>query len=158
MEVKFIILAILLSIFLSSWFISKSSLRNKINMDEKLFLVVNLVLLFFSICGFVLTIFLGDAIMSSHVFEIILLPVLFAFVLTGLSKKDPQAEEKYDEKQIVDMRNAVTVSWISVIATSFVLYAMYSAGNIVGLIFFPIIIFVAMITYAGSLLYFFKMS
>ncbi len=158
MEVKIIILAILLILFISAWIISKSNLSQKIKMNDKLFLIANLVLLLCSLFGFILTLIIGNQILQSHLFEIILIPALIAFLITGISTKKENAEEQYDEKQKSDMRDAATFSWMMIIITTFVLYAMYSAGNIGGLIFFPIILFIAFTAYAGSLIYFYKLG
>lgn len=157
MEVKLILLAILVILFIFAWLISKSGLSKRIKMTGTFFLFTNLALFISSIVGFFLTIVMGEDILNTHVFEIVLIPALFAFVLTGISTKKENAEELYDEKQSSDMKDAASFSWMFVIITTFILYAMYSAGNIVGLIFFPIILFVAFASYAGSLLFFYKM-
>lgn len=156
MEVKFIILAILIILFLAAWISPKTEAGKKVKMNEKLFVISNLILFICGITGFVLTIILGDRIMSTHIFEILLLPAVFAFVLIGVSKTGKGFEEKYDEKQKSDMRDAAVFSWMSIILATFILYAAYSAGNVTGLLFFPIIIYLAFTTYAGSLLYFYK--
>ena len=156
MEVKLIIIALLLILFAVTWILSKTNSSKKVRMGEKLFLSTNWVLLLCSGAGFILTLFLGKEIVSSHLFEILLLPALFAFLLTSISEKKVNAEEKYDEKQKSDMKDASVVSWMSIIITLFVLYAMYAAGNMSGIVFFPIVLFVAFSVYAGSLLYFYK--
>lgn len=158
MEVKFIILAVLIILFVLAVIISKSGFSKKIKMSEKLFLVSNFVLLLCSGGGFILTIFIGEEILSSHIFEIILIPALIAFVVTGISTKDENAEEQYDEKQKSDMKDAATFSWMLIIIATFLLYTFYSSGTLTGLIFFPLILFVAFISYAGSLLYFYKLG
>lgn len=158
MEVKFILLAILIILFASAWVISKSQLSKKIKMTETFFLFANLILFISSITGFILTLIMGEKILTTHVFELVLIPALFAFIVTGISTKKENADELYDEKQKSDMKDAAAFSWMIVIITTFVLYAMYSAENISGLIFFPIILFVAFASYAGSLLYFNKMG
>ncbi len=158
MEIKFIILALLLLLFIGAWWFSKSKLQNKLKMNEQLFMAANSILLFCSLGGLIVTFLIGETIITSHAFEIILIPALIAFVITGVSKNPDGSKEHYDEKQKSNMKDAATFSWMLVILTSFVLYALYSAGNVYGIIFFPIILFVAFASYAGSLIYFFKMD
>lgn len=115
MEVKFILLFILVLLFLGAWVFSNSSFAKKLIMSERLFQVTNIVLLICSSAGFVLTIIMGDEILTSHIFEILLLPALVAFVLTGLAHKSKTADEKFDEKQQSNMKDAASFSWMVVI-------------------------------------------
>lgn len=156
MEVKFILLFILVLLFLGAWVFSNSFFAKKLIMSERLFQVTNIVLLICSSAGFVLTIIMGDEILTSHIFEILLIPALVAFVLTGLAHKSKTADEKFDEKQQSNMKDAASFSWMVVIFATFIIYAIYYAGNFSGLIFFPLLIYTAFTAYSGSLLYFYK--
>lgn len=156
MEIKIILLSILILLFLGAWQLSNSKFSKKIIMNDRIFDVTNIALLICSCTGLILTVIMGEEILKKHVFEIVLLPAVIAFVLSGISGKPKNAEEKFDEKQQVNMKDAAAFSWIVIIVSLFIIYAIYYAGNLSGLLFFPLIIYIAFAAYSGSLIFFNK--
>jgi hypothetical protein len=158
MEIKLILISFLILLFSGAWVLSNSELGKRIIMGDRLFLITNIVLFLCSTAGFIITIIIGEEVMSSHIFEILLLPALVAFVLTGISRKQKNAEEHFDEKQQSNMKDAAAFSWMVIIFAMFIIYAVYYAGNLTGLLFFPLIIYIAFGAYSGSLIFFYRIG
>ncbi len=158
MEIKFFLLAFLILLFTGSWVLSSSKFGEKIIMSDRIFNLTNFTLLICSAAGLIATLVLKNEILTSHLFEILLLPALVAFLVSGLSRKVKNADDKFDEKQQCNMKDAAAFSWMVVIIAIFIIYAAYSAGNISGLLFFPLIIYIAFTAYSGSLIYFYKIG
>lgn len=158
MEVKIIIIVLLLLLFTGAWIISNSEFAHKIIMSDKLFYGTNVVLLICSGLGLILTIILGDEILTTHLFEILLIPALAAFLLTAVSKNRKNSEDKYDEKQQSNMKEAAAFSWMILLIAMFITYAFYYAGNVTGLVFFPLLLNIAFVSYSASLIYFYKLG
>ncbi len=156
MNIKLFLAATLVLLALLYWILPRTKLSRKFKMNIGLFYIMNVIGIVCGTLGIIVSFVWPDLVLERHYFELILLPILFAYVYTAIIKKVGDAKELYDEKQNLNMTQAAAVTWPMSILFVFLLYAMYQEGILTGLIFFPIFLYFSFTFYSVSTLYFFK--
>jgi hypothetical protein len=125
-------------------------------MNENLFYTINIIGIICGLAGLVVSVGWGEMILTSHYFEIILLPAFLIYVYSLMIMRVQGTDNIYDEKQNYDMTRAAAISLPFSIVIMFLLYAMYKEEIFEGLVWFPIYIFLTLTIYSISALIFFK--
>ena len=128
-------------------------------MSVSTFYIINIVGIVFGTLGIIASLVWPDQILEQHYFELILLPVLFAYLYTAIIMKVHDAgkfDELYDEKQNLNMTQAAALTWPASIGVVFILYILYQEEILTGMIFFPVFLYFTFTFYSASTLYFFK--
>jgi hypothetical protein len=152
MNIKLFILIALIFIFGAFFIIPKTGLAKKIRMNESLYMIMNIIGALSGITGLFASFIWGDYILTSHYYELILLPVFIIFLYSLLIIKIREGEEPYDEKQELEMTRAAALTLPFSFIGMFFIYAMYKETVITGLLWFPVYIFLTITVYSSAVI------
>jgi len=156
MNIKLFLIMILLLSALVYWLLPKTKFAKHLKMNEKLFYTMNIIGIICGITGLVVSFYWGEVILTSHYFEIILLPAFLIYLYSAVIMKVQGTDNLYDEKQNYDMTRAAAISLPYSMVAMFLLYAMYKEVIFEGLLWFPIYVFFTLTVYSTSTLLYFK--
>ena len=155
MTIKIFLIAFLLAAFVAYWLLPKTSWARRLRMSESLFYGMNILGVVFGLVGVVASVSWPKTILAGHYFELILLPVLLIYLYSGVAKKAAR-EDVYDEKQVHDMTKAAALAWEGSVAVILVVYALFKASILHGLVWFPVFVFATLVVYSASTLFYFR--
>ena len=156
MEIKFVVLILLILALLMFWMAPKMSFVRKLKMNHAVFYVINVIGILVGVAGLGLTFGLKAAIMEKHYFEMLLFPVFLSYLFLALLFRLKGEDAVLDEKQNLNMTQAAAVSFTAIIVFCFFLYAFDKTGQVVGQIFFPVIMFFSILVFSATTLYYFR--
>jgi len=156
MNIKLIIFLVLLIGGAVYLVLPKTKFAKKLKNNIILFYMVNSLGIIFGLLGLIVAIFYPEVIIRKHYFELILVPVLFAYLYSSMLQRVKGPKSIFDEKQKHNMTQAAALTWIVSIFVVFLLYIVYREGILFGFSFFPIYIFFSFTFYSASTLYFFR--
>lgn len=158
MNVKATLIAVLLLGVLAYWLLPNTKLLKRFKMNTQVFYLMNILGIAFGTLGLIMSLGWPNAILQKHYFELILLPILFVYLYTGMASRATESGEIYDEKQNLNMTQAAALTWPASMFMVFVLYAVYQEGILSGPVFFPILLYSSFVFYSASTLYYFVRS
>ena len=156
MSIKLFFALALLIAFLLYWLLPRTRLGIRLKMSEPLFYVINITGIVCGVVGLIVSFGWPQLILTHHYYELILLPVLFVYLYSGVIMKARKEDEVYDEKQIRDMTCAAAKVLPYSILAMFLLYLLYKENILQGLVWFPIYIFFTLAVYSGGTLFYFR--
>ena len=159
METKYIILLVLVAAGVAVWLLPKAAFASRISMSERSYTIIHAIGLICGCTGFIVTIMFPSSILSEHIYELLLLPVVAAYaVYPAIVARVRRSSELYDEKQIWDTTRAAALSLGATMMTMFVVYAFYNEHVLTGTIWFPLLMFSVVAWYSGGTLLFHRSS
>jgi len=158
MNIKLFLIVILGLSFFLYWLLPKTQLAKYLKMNEKFFYVMNIIGIICGISGLITTLVWGEYILTSHYYEIILLPAFLIYFYSLIIMKVKGADNVYDEKQTYDMTRAAAISLPYTVGVMFLLFAMSKEIIVEGLVWFPFYIYFTLTIYSVSTLVYFKKS
>ena len=156
MNIKLFLVIILTMAVLVYFILPRTKFSVKLKMNTKLFYLTNIIGIVFSLIGLIVSFGWQQLILEEHLFELILLPIVFIYLYTAMIFKVQGTDKVYDEKQNQNLLQAAAITLPISIGTVFFLYLMYDEGILSGLVFFPIILYFSFTVYSASALYYFR--
>ena len=158
MNIKLFLVIVLTIAVLVYFILPRTKFSAKLKMNTKLFYLTNIIGVIFSLIGLVVYFGWQQLILEEHLFELILLPIVFIYLYTAMIFKVQGTDKVYDEKQNQNLLQAAAITFPILIVAVFFLYLMYDEKILSGLVFFPIILYLSFAVYSASALYYFRNS
>ncbi len=154
MYAKGIILIILVLAALAVWIIPRTSFAARLTFSERTYRTIHWIGAICAVAGIVLTFLLQSALLEEHVYEFILLPVLFAYaVYPAIVARSRNTTELLDEKQLWDTTQAAAFSLTGTVLLMSLVFAFYGEGVLSGTVWYPILMYGAVGWYSAATLY-----
>jgi hypothetical protein len=141
MPVKLFLLIALILTGLLLWLLPKSRFASRFRLGDRAFQTIQVIGIFFGFCGLIASFIWQEAILASHLYELLLFPVFLAYMYLLLVYRIHHSEEILDEKQLHDMALAGGNTFAWSILWAFLLHALYREGILAGTVFFPLFVF-----------------
>ncbi len=154
--IKIILLLVIVLAILSYWLIPKSKIRSRFHMNEDLFIMTQYIGVLCGLAGLLITFIYPKYIIELHLWELLIMPYFIIQVYWLTVMKIRRSGEILDEKQEYDMGKAGGITFgISVPAMVFV-FILYQNKIVDGLIWFPYYLFITILIFSASTLFYFK--
>lgn len=154
--IKFGLLIIIILAGLSYWLIPKLKLRSKFHMNEKVFVITQLIGIVCGIAGLFITFIYPQYIIEWHLWELLIIPYFIIHVYWLIVMKIVKSSAIFDEKQEYDMGKAGGVTVGITFPAMVLVFILYQNEIVSGLIWFPYFIFVSVLVFSFSSLIRFK--
>jgi hypothetical protein len=141
---------------LSYWLIPKSKLGSRFQMNEYVFIISQAIGILCGLAGLFLTFIYPQKIIKFHLWELLIIPYFLIFVYWLIVMKIRKSTEIVDEKQEYDMGRGDGITFGISIPAMVIMFILYQNEIVNGLIWFPFYIFVTILIYSSSTLFFFK--
>lgn len=141
MSIKFYLLVVLLLTGVVIWLLPKSRMASRLGLGEKAFQVIHIISIICGVCGVVVSFIYQQAVLKSHLYEVMLFPVFLAYLYLLLVQRIQKNRQVLDEKQAHDMALAGAHTFAFSLIWIFFLHALYLEGILTGTIFFPLFVF-----------------
>jgi hypothetical protein len=138
------------------WLLPRTRLSRHFKMNEKVFVVTQIISILCSIFGLVATFFWPNAIFELHLWELLALPIFLVYVYWFIVLKATRTTELVDEKQEFDMAKGSGLSMALTVPCMALLLNLYQRGTLEGLVWFPYYLFAALLLFSAGTLYNFK--
>jgi uncharacterized membrane protein len=160
--IKISALFIILTALVMYWVVPNTKLAKRLKMHEGLFVLSCIVGMACGVIGLIATYKWQEFVLASHLFEFILILYFLIYVYWAMilkNRKTTELSEILDEKQIVDITKAVTISWL--ISSCLMIYFLLFTPNPIsitlgGKMLALFYIFTNMFIISTSTLYYFK--
>ena len=152
MAIKFYLLVLLILIGLAIWLLPKSKVASRLRLGEKAFQIIHIVGIVCGVFGLVASFIYQDAILKSHLYEVILFPVFLAYMYLLLVHRIHKSDDILDEKQEHDMALAGANTFALSMIWAFFLHALYREEILTGTIFFPLFVFFSLALFSFNVM------
>ena len=155
--IKLLLVLIIVLGSLGYWLLPKTRMAKKWIMTEKLFTATQIIGMICGAVGLVVIFIWTRTALDNHLWELILMPYFLIMVLWGIMIRTQKSTEILDEKQGLDMAQAMAVTFgFSTIIMGFVLFPLYSAELLRGAMWFPAYLFMSIMFFSVFTLVNFK--
>ena len=142
--IKLLLVLIIVLGGLGYWLLPKTRMAKKWIMTEKLYTATQIIGMICGAAGLAVMFIWTQAAMDNHLWELILMPYFVMMVFWGIIMRTQKTTEITDEKQGLDMAQAMAVTFgFSTIVMGFVLFPLYSAQILRGAMWFPVYLFMS---------------
>ena len=140
------------------WLLPRTRLSRHFKMNERIFVVTQVVSILCSIFGLIVTFVWPQAIFNLHLWELVTLPIFLVYVYWFTVIKATKNVELVDEKQGFDMAKGAALSMAFTIPCMALLLNLYQRGTLEGHAWFPYYLFITLLLFSAGTLYNFKKS
>jgi hypothetical protein len=140
------------------WLLPRTRLSRHFKMNEKVFILTQIICIFCSIFGLVATFLWPQSIFELHLWELLALPIFLVYVYWFIVQKTIKSGAIVDEKQEFDMAKGAALSMAFTIPCMALLLNLYQRGALEGLVWFPYYLFVTLLLFSAGTLTSFKKS
>ncbi|UCH13873.1 MAG: hypothetical protein JSV22_12300 [Bacteroidales bacterium] len=151
--IKIILLVIIILAGLSYWLIPKSKLRSGFQMNDKVFIITQLIGILCGVAGLSITFIYPQYIIELHIWELVVMPYFLILTYWLIVMKIRKSTEILDEKQEYDMSKAGGITFGISLPAMIIIYILYQNGIVQGLIWFPYYIFIAILIFSCSTIF-----
>ncbi len=141
MSIKFYLLVLLILTGVVVWLVPKSRMASRLGLGERAFQIIHIISVLCGVCGVIVSFVFQQAVLQSHLYEVMLFPVFLAYMYLLLVQRIKKSDDVLDEKQVHDMAHAGASTFALSILWVFFLHALYKEGILTGTIFFPLFVF-----------------
>ena len=154
--IKLTLLLIIILAGVSYWLIPKSKFRSKFQMNENVFIITQSVGILCGVTGLLITFIYPQYIIEFHVWELLIMPYFVIYVYWIIVMKIRESSEIIDEKQEYNMGKAGGITFGISIPAMLIIFILYQNDIVQGLIWFPYYIFITVLIFSCSTLFYFK--
>ena len=154
--IKLTLLLIIILAGLSYWLIPKSKLRSKFQMNENVFIITQSIGILCGVAGLFISFIYPQYIIELHLWELLIMPYFIIYIYWLIVMKIRKSTEIIDEKQEYDMGKAGGITFGISMPAMVIIFILYQNGIVKGLVWFPYYIFITIIIYSCSTLFYFK--
>jgi hypothetical protein len=154
--IKIILLLVIVLAILSYWLIPKSKLRSRLHMNENIFMITQSIGVLCGVAGLLITFIYPHKIIELHLWELLIMPYFIIQVYWLIVMKIRRSGEILDEKQEYDMGKAGGMTFGISIPAMVIVFILYQNKIAEGLIWFPYYLFITILIFSSSTLYYFK--
>ena len=154
--IKLILVFIVALAIVLYWLLPKTRLAKYFKMNERLFVITNIIGVTCGIIGLVVTFILPQFIVELHLWEIIVTPFALMYIYWLLIIRIKKTAQVLDEKQDYNMTQAGAITMALSIPAMIIMFALYYNKVFDGPIWFPYYFFVTLLFFSGTTLFLFR--
>ena len=154
--IKLALVIIIAVAILLCWLLPKTKLAKYFKMNERLFVITNVIGVICGIVGLVVTFIFPQFIVELHLWEVIITPFALMYIYWLLIIKIRKTTEVLDEKQDYNMTKAGAITMALSIPAMVIMFFFYYNKVFDGPIWFPYYFFVILLFFSGTTLFLFK--
>ncbi len=154
--IKLILVFIIALAIVLYWLLPKTRLAKYFKMNERLFVITNIIGVTCGIIGLVVTFILPQFIVELHLWEIIVTPFALMYIYWLLIIRIKKTAQVLDEKQDYNMTQAGAITMALSIPAMVIMFTLYYNKVFDGPIWFPYYFFVTLLFFSGTTLFLFR--
>lgn len=154
--IKLILVAILVLAGVLFFLLPKSRLAKKLNMNEKLFIITQIIGVICGMVGLAVTLIFPQFIVEMHLWELIVMPFVLINIYWLMIVRIRKTSKFLDEKQDYNMTKAGAITMAFSIPAMAIMFELYYNKIFAGPIWFPYYFFVTLFLFSGITLFLFK--
>jgi len=154
--IKLALVIIIALAILLYWLLPKTRLAKYFKMNERLFVITNIIGVTCGIIGLVVTFLFPKFIVEWHLWEVIIAPFALMEIYWLLIIKIKKTAEVIDEKQDYNMTKAGAITMAASIPAMVIMFMLYYNKVFDGPIWFPYYFFVILLFFSGTTLFLFR--
>ena len=154
--IKFGLVALLVLAGLAVWLLPKMRVGTSRTVSARLFVTTALAGMVSSVAGLLLLLAWPQRVLEWHLWEVAAMPLTLLYACWLVVMRRAGSTEVLDEKQDVDMTRAGAVTWAISIPAMCVAFVLPDAGLFEGGLWFPWYLFVTLLIFSATTLYYFK--
>ena len=154
--IKLILVFIIALAIVLYWLLPKTRLAKYFKMNERLFVITNIIGVTCGIIGLVVTFVLPQFIVELHLWEIIVTPFALMYIYWLLIIRIKKTAQVLDEKQDYNMTQAGAITMALSIPAMVIMFTLYYNKVFDGPIWFPYYFFVTLLFFSGTTLFLFR--
>ena len=154
--IKLILVFIIALAIVLYWLLPKTRLAKYFKMNERLFVITNIIGVTCGIIGLVVTFILPQFIVELHLWEIIVTPFALMYIYWLLIIRIKKTAQVLDEKQDYNMTQAGAITMALSIPAMVIMFTLYYNKVFDGPIWFPYYFFVTLLFFSATTLLLFK--
>jgi hypothetical protein len=156
--IKWTVLSILVLAGILFWILPKTRFSRHILMNEKLFLVSQLIGMGTGVAGLAATFIWPGLMVESHLMWALILPFVLIQFYWGLIVRIRKTAVIVDEKQSYDMTLSGALTMAFSIPAMAVMFVLYYNHIVEGALWFPFYLFISVLSFSTGILISFKKS
>jgi len=154
--IKLVLVFIVALAIVLYWLLPKTRLAKHFKMNERLFIVTNIVGVICGIIGLAVTFLWPQFIVELHLWELIVAPFALIYIYWLMIVRIRKNSEIIDEKQDYNMTKAGAITMSFSIPAMVIMFMLYYNKIFNGPIWFPYYFFVTLLLFSGTTLFLFK--
>ena len=154
--IKIILGTILIFAGLLFWLIPKLKISKKLVMNDKVYILTQIIGIFSGIVGLFITFIYTKSIIELHLWELIVMPYVIIQVYWLVVERIRRTDKIVDEKQDYDMTKSAGITLGLSIPAMVLIFILYENQILSGIIWFPYYLFVTILFFSSSILFLFK--
>jgi hypothetical protein len=154
--IKLILVAIVALGIILFFLLPKTKLAKKFRMNEKLFIITNIIGVICGMVGLAVTFVFPRSIVELHLWELIVIPFVLVEIYWLMIIRIRKTSKLIDEKQDYNMTKAGALTMAFSIPAMIFMFMLYYNKIFDGPIWFPYYFFVTLLFFSGATLFFFK--
>lgn len=154
--IKLILVLIIALAIVLYWLLPKTRLAKHFKMNERLFIITNIIGVTCGIIGLLVTFIWPQFIVELHLWEVIVTPFALMYIYWLLIIRIRKTAEIVDEKQDYNMTKAGAITMAFSIPAMVIMFMLYYDKIFDGAIWFPYYFFVLLLFFSGTTLVLFK--
>lgn len=155
--IKIVLALTLVLAALSYWLLPKTKLAKYLKTNETLYISTHIIGITCGLIGLVSTFVWPQFIVELHLWELIALPYALIWIYWLIIMRTRKTSELCDEKQEYDMTKATTTAmWLSIVVMGCIIFPLYSAKILDGSVWYPGLLFLVILVYSSSTVFYFK--
>ncbi|MCU0644807.1 MAG: hypothetical protein MUC94_11155 [bacterium] len=154
--IKLILVVIVALGIVLFFLLPKTRLAKKFRMNEKLFIITNIIGVICGMVGLAMTFIFPQSIVELHLWELIIAPFALIYTYWLMIVRIRKRSEILDEKQDYNMTKAGAITMAVSIPAMVIMFQLYYNKIVDGPIWFPYYFFVTLLLFSGTTLFLFK--
>lgn len=154
--IKLALVIIIALAILLYWLLPKTRLAKYFKMNERLFVITNIIGVTCGIIGLLVTFIWPQFIVELHLWELIVTPFVLMYIYWLLIIRIKKTAEFIDEKQDYNMTTAGAITMAFSIPAMVMMFMLYYNKILDGPIWFPYYFFVTLLLFSGTTLVLFR--
>ncbi len=154
--IKLVLVVVLALVGLLYWILPRTRLAARLQVNETVFVVTTIVGVICGTAGLLVTFLFPGVIVELHLWELIVLPLVLINFYWLIVSRVRRTAAVLDEKQQMNLMNAAALTWAGSIPAMALLFVLYSENVLQGMIWFPYFLFVTLLIFSASMLFYFK--
>jgi hypothetical protein len=154
--IKFVLVTLLVLAGLAVWLLPRTRVATSRTVSDRVFVATAIVGIVCSVAGLVLLLAWPQRVLQWHLWELAAMPLVLLYAYWLVVMRRARSAQVLDEKQDVDMTRAGAVAWGLSIPAMCLAFVLPDAGLFEGGLWFPWYLFVTLLVFSATTLYYFK--
>lgn len=156
--IKLVLVGLLVLAGLAVWLLPRTRLVREPRISERLFVATCVIGILCAAAGLVVTFGWPRRVLEWHLWEVAVMPLVLLYAYWIVVMRRARSLDVLDEKQNLDTANASALTWAISVPAMMVAFVLHDHGLFDPALWFPYYLFVTLLVYSASTLYYFKRS